>query len=103
MFQMRFPTQILAERRRLSLALAAVLFPAIFVLRLIAPETGDGVTFLYILPVVLVAVAYGAAWGLAAAAVAYALSTVWVLIESIPVSALGYVIRAVVFALVAFI
>jgi diguanylate cyclase (GGDEF)-like protein/PAS domain S-box-containing protein len=97
---MKLPTQILAERRRLLLAIAVALFPAIFVLRLIAPETGDGVTFLYILPVVLVAVAYGGRRGLAAAGVAFALSTVWVLMEGIPVSALGYLIRAVVFAFV---
>jgi diguanylate cyclase len=95
------PTEILAERPRVSLAVAAVLFPAIFVLRLIAPETGDGVTALYVVPVVLVAVAYGGRRGLAAAGVAFALSTAWVLIEDVPVSALGYVNRAVVFAFVA--
>jgi diguanylate cyclase (GGDEF)-like protein/PAS domain S-box-containing protein len=98
---MRLPTEILAERPRVSLAVAAGLFPAIFVLRLIAPEAGDGVTFLYVLPVVLVAVAYGGRRGLAAAGVAFALSTVWVLIEDVHVSALGYAIRAVVFAFVA--
>ncbi len=99
---MKLPTQILAERPRLALALAAVLFPAIFILRLIAPEAGDGVTFLYVLPVVLVAVAYGGGWGVAAAGFAYVLSTVWVLIEDVPVSAFGYVVRAVVFAFVGF-
>jgi diguanylate cyclase (GGDEF)-like protein/PAS domain S-box-containing protein len=68
---------------------------------MIAPESADGVTFLYILPVVLVAVAYGGAWGLAAAGVAFVLSTLWVLVEGIPISALGYLVRAAVFALVA--
>jgi diguanylate cyclase (GGDEF)-like protein/PAS domain S-box-containing protein len=99
---MKLPTQILAERPRVSLAIAAALFPAIFALRLIAPETGDAVTFLYVVPVVLVAVAYGGSWGLAAAAVAFSLSTVWVLIESIPVSALGYAVRALAFGTVGF-
>ena len=100
---MRWPTQILAERPRASLALAAVLFPAIFVMRLIAPEAGDGVTFLYIVPVVLVAVAYGGAAGLAAAAVAFSLSAVWVVIEDVPVSALGFAVRALVFCFVGFV
>ena len=98
---MRWRTETLAERPRLAVAIAAPLFATIFVLRLIAPEHGDGVTFLYVLPVVLVAVAYGGRRGLAAAGVAFALSTVWVLIEDAPVSALGYLIRAVVFAFVA--
>jgi diguanylate cyclase (GGDEF)-like protein/PAS domain S-box-containing protein len=97
---MKLPTQILAERPPTSLAIAVALFPAIFVLRLIAPEAGDGVTFLYVLPVVLVAVAYGARGGLVAAALAFALSTAWVLIEDVPVSALGYVVRAAVFVFV---
>jgi diguanylate cyclase (GGDEF)-like protein/PAS domain S-box-containing protein len=99
---MKLPTQIVAERPRIALAIALVLFPAIFVLRLIAPEAGDGVTFLYVLPVVLVAVAYGATGGVVAAAFAYTLSTAWVLIEDVPVSALGYVVRAVVFLTVGF-
>jgi diguanylate cyclase (GGDEF)-like protein/PAS domain S-box-containing protein len=98
---MRWLTEILGERPRLAVAIAAPLFAAIFVLRLIAPEHGDGVTFLYVLPVVLVAVAYGGRRGLVAAGIAFALSTVWVLIEDVPVSALGYANRAVVFAFVA--
>jgi len=98
---MRLPTETLTERPRASLAMAAGLFAAIFVLRLIASEAGDGVTFLYVLPVVLVAVAYGGRRGLAAAGVAFALSTAWVLIEDVPVSAVGYATRAAVFAFVA--
>jgi diguanylate cyclase (GGDEF)-like protein/PAS domain S-box-containing protein len=98
---MGLPTEILTKRPRVSLAVAAGLFPAIFVLRLIAPEAGDGVNSLYVVPVVLVAVAYGGRRGLVAAAVAFALSTAWVLIDDVSVSALGYVNRAVVFAFVA--
>jgi diguanylate cyclase (GGDEF)-like protein/PAS domain S-box-containing protein len=99
---MKLPTQILAERPRAALALAAVLFLAVFVLRLIAPEAGDGVTFLYVVPVVLVAIAFGGVGGLAAAAVAFALSTLWVLIEAVPISALGFAVRATVFGFVGF-
>ena len=97
---MQLPTQILTERPRLALAFAAVLFVATFVLRLVAPAAGDGVTFLYVLPVVIVAVAYGARAGLAAGGVAFALATVWVVTEHVPVSALGYVVRASVFGFV---
>jgi len=97
---MRYPTEILAEHPRLTLACAAVLFPAVFALRLIAPEAGDGVTFLYVLPIVFVAVASGANGGLMAAGFAYYLSTAWVLIEDVPVSVLGFLIRAIVFGLV---
>ena len=100
---MRWPTQILAERPRASLALAVVLFPTIFVLRLLAPEAGAGVTFLYVVPVVLVAIAYGGAAGLAAAGVAFSLSAVWVVIEGVPVTALGVAVRALVFGFVGFV
>src|SRR6478752_4408463 len=72
---MRWLTETLAERPRLAVKIAAPLFAAIFLLRLIAPEAGAGVTF--------------------------ALSTAWVLIENVPVSALGYANRAAVFAFVA--
>ena len=89
------------ERPRNCIAIAVALFVGIFVLRLVAPATGDGVTFLYVLPVVLVAIGLGSRAGLVATALAFVLSTAWVLLTGIPISALGYLDRVVVFAFVA--
>ena len=97
---MKLPTQILAERPRLAVPVAGLLFATVFVLRFVAPETGDAVTFLYVLPIVVVAVAYRSWGGLLAAAIAFSLTTVWVVVDDVPVSPLGYAVRAVVFCFV---
>ena len=80
--------------------LAALLFAAIYVLRLAVGTFGDAITFLYVVPVVLAAIALGTRAGLIAAAMAFALSSQWAIAEEIPVSALGYANRAIVFLFV---
>ena len=55
-----------ARSRRWTIAAAVALFAAIFVLRLLDDAPADGVGFLYVLPIGLVAVELGWRWGLAA-------------------------------------
>ncbi len=80
--------------------LAAALFAAIFGMRFAIGTLGDAITFLYVIPVVLAGMALGTRAGLAAAAVAFVLSTVWVLVDGAPITPLGYFNRALVFLFV---
>jgi diguanylate cyclase (GGDEF)-like protein/PAS domain S-box-containing protein len=87
-------------KRREAVLAAAVLFAAIFVLRFAVDASGDAITFLYVIPVVLAAIALGVRAGLLAAAIAFALSTFWALVDDAPITALGYANRAIVFLFV---
>jgi diguanylate cyclase len=87
-------------KRREAVLGAAVLFAAIFGLRFAIGTFGDAITFLYVIPVVLTAIALGTRVGLAAAAVALVLSSLWALLDDVPVTALGYANRAIVFVFV---
>jgi diguanylate cyclase (GGDEF)-like protein/PAS domain S-box-containing protein len=84
-------------RRREAIALAAVLFIAIFALRTTVGTLADAIGFLYVVPVVVVAIALGMRAGFLAGAVAFALSTASALIADQPTSLLGYFNRAIVF------
>lgn len=92
--------KVLTERRWAGVAIAAVLFAAIFVLRVTVGTLADALGFLYVIPVVLVATARGTRAGLLAGAVAFLLSSVGALMVDAPASLLGYVNRAVVFLFV---
>jgi diguanylate cyclase len=92
--------RLLTERRWAGVAIAAVLFAAIFVLRVTVGTLADAIGFLYVIPIVLVATARGTRAGLLAGAVAFLLSSAGVLIADAPTSALGYVNRAVVYLFV---
>jgi diguanylate cyclase len=87
----------LIDRRRNAIATAGVLYVAIFVTRATVGTAGDAISFLYVIPTVLVAVSLGLRGGLIAAAVAFALSSLGSLLSDLPVTALGYVNRAVVY------
>jgi diguanylate cyclase (GGDEF)-like protein/PAS domain S-box-containing protein len=91
---------LLDERPRKVVAVAALLFLAIFVLRFAATKTGDAITFLYVIPIALVAIAQGERGGLIAGALAFALSAFWAQVEGIAVGPLGYLVRAAVFMMV---
>ncbi|HWI95641.1 MAG TPA: diguanylate cyclase [Solirubrobacterales bacterium] len=84
-------------RRREAIAVAAVLFIAIFVLRTTVGTLADAISFLYVIPVVIVAISLGTSGGVMAGAVAFALSTASALIADQPTSPLGYFNRAIVF------
>lgn len=90
----------LTERRGLSAAVAALLFATILGLRFLAPASGDAVSFLYVIPVVLLAVTFGERGGQVGGLVAFGLSIVWILSSGLEVSVLGYCVRLFVFLLV---
>src|SRR6185436_7026376 len=79
---------------------AALLFGAIFVARATVGSVGDAISFLYVIPVVIVAVGTGFRGGLTAGIVAFALSSLGSIVEHLPISPVGYVNRAIVYLLV---
>jgi diguanylate cyclase (GGDEF)-like protein/PAS domain S-box-containing protein len=94
-----------ASRRRADsrvvLALAGLLFAAITALRFAAGDNPDEpYTLLYVLPIGLVATSFGLTGGLLSACVAVALFAAWTAIEAVTVSAEGWALRVVSFALV---
>jgi PAS domain S-box-containing protein len=91
---------VIGKRPLDSVLLAGTLFAGIFALRFLVGTLGDAITFLYVIPVVLAGIALGRRAGLVAGAVAFALSTAWVLIDDAPITALGYFNRALVFLFV---
>lgn len=60
-----------------GLAIAALLFAGVFLLRIVVQDPGEVITLLYALPIALVSAKRGMAWGLAAAALALGLFGVW--------------------------
>ncbi len=83
--------------RREAIAAAAVLFAAIFILRTTVGTLADAISFLYVIPVVIVAISLGMRAGLVAGAVSFGLTSASALIAEQPTSALGYINRATVF------
>jgi PAS domain S-box-containing protein len=90
----------LTKRRWASVVIATALFVAIFTARATVGALGDAISFLYVIPVVLVAISRGTRAGLLAGAVAFALSSAGTLAMGLPVTPLGYVNRAVVYLFV---
>jgi diguanylate cyclase (GGDEF)-like protein/PAS domain S-box-containing protein len=88
---------LIEGRRREAIAAATLLFIAIFALRTTIGTVADAISFLYVIPVVVVAIALGMRAGLAAGVVAFGLSSASALIADQPTSVLGYFNRAMVF------
>ena len=82
-------------RPRVVLVVAALLFVAIFAIRVVVGDVADVISMLYALPVALLAVAFGARAGTAAGAAAVALVAGWVALEQVEVSTVGWVARSV--------
>jgi len=80
---------------RLAIAVAGVLFVAIFVWRLSVAGTEDAITVLYALPVALVAVAFGFRYGLGAGAGAVALIETWVALRGVTLTPMGWLTRTI--------
>lgn len=79
-----------------TLTVAMALFAAVMVLRLLdADEIGDVVNMLYVLPVALVATAFGRNAGLGAGLVAVALIVVWAITADVDLSWVGWTTRVV--------
>lgn len=92
--------QVLTERRGTALAVAAAYFAAVFIARATFGTLGDAISFLYVIPVVLIATAFGTKGGLLAGGVAFLLSVSGTLIDGLPITALGYANRAIVYLFV---
>lgn len=90
-------TGLIDGRRREGIAVAAALFIAIFVLRTTVGTIADAISFLYVIPVVVVAIALGMRAGLVAGVIAFGLASASAVIADQSTSALGYFNRATVF------
>ncbi len=83
----------------LALAVAMACFALTFTVRITVDGTADTFTFMFVLPVALVALAFGYRAGLLAGAVAVALVVAWVLIGHESLTPLGWISRGVPFLL----
>jgi diguanylate cyclase (GGDEF)-like protein/PAS domain S-box-containing protein len=87
--------------RTRTVAIAALLFAAVFALRMSTDAAGTGVGFLYVVPIVMLAVEFGRLVALGAAGLAMVLFAIWANTKAPEtVDAVGYLSRATVFALV---
>lgn len=82
-------------RPRAALAVAGLLFTAVLALRFAVEDPVEAVSMLYVLPVSLVALAFGRRAGLAAGIVALGLVAFWVLVVGADLSVVGWVARLV--------
>jgi signal transduction histidine kinase len=89
------------SRPRAVVGAAAVLFVAIFALRLAIKDPSALVANFYAVPIALVAAELGLRAGLAAAAIAVGFVFAWGAVEGVHIGVLGYVARAAVFFMVA--
>ena len=81
-------------RPALAAAVAAVLFAAVIALRWTVGSVEDSISMLYVLPVALVAMAFGMRAGVAAGAFAVGLLALWLATTDESLSALGWLSRA---------
>ena len=84
-----------------TLAVASALFAAVMVLRFVdGDDVGDVVNMLYVLPVALIATAFGRTAGLGAGLLAVGLVAVWVVAADVDLSWVGWTTRIVPLVLV---
>lgn len=84
-------------RRTKVVAAAVVLFGAVFLLRQVLGKVSDGLTFLYLLPICLLAIERGVRAGVAAGFAALVLVGVWDQLGHQGLTPLAYATRGVVF------
>ena len=80
----------------LTIAVSLALFAVVTVLFAIVHTPADGIGFLYVLPIGLVAVELGWRWGVLTAAICFGAYLVFAVVRDVELSLLGYVTRAVV-------
>ena len=95
----RLPKRSSQAERALTLASAGALFVGIFGLGVLVDDPAEAVAVLYVLPIALVAIKFGAMAGLAAAACGLGLFAVTNVVTGENVSPIGYVTRGVAFAM----
>lgn len=76
-----------------TIAVAVALFAALFVLRLTVGGPDDAISTLFALPIALVAVAFGFRAGILSGFAGVALLALWVWVDDVSLSALGWVSR----------
>ncbi|MEA2421112.1 MAG: hypothetical protein QOF55_211, partial [Thermoleophilaceae bacterium] len=96
----RLPGDAPRSRAALVVGAAALLFGAIFAMRLLIDDPSALVANFYAVPIALVAAELGVRAGLAAAAVAIGFVFAWGAVRGVHLGVLGYVARAAVFVMV---
>lgn len=91
----RSPAPWFREQPRWTLAVAGVLYTAVFALRVTMGGPTDAVNMLYALPIALVALAFGRKAGIAAGLLAVALVAIWAVTSDADLSALGWASRVI--------
>lgn len=76
------------------IAVAAVLYLSVFLLRVLVGGPQDATNMLYALPIALIALAFGRSAGIAAGLLGVILVAAWVVIDAVDLSALGWASRA---------
>jgi diguanylate cyclase (GGDEF)-like protein/PAS domain S-box-containing protein len=84
------------RRSTLTIAVALGLFAVVSALLVIVDDPAEGIGFLYVLPVGLVAVDLGWRWGLGVAMLCIAFYAVWAALGDVELTAVGYATRAFV-------
>ncbi len=90
-----------AKARTGVLAGALTLYVAVFAARLVSPDASNGLAFLYMLPVVMLAIEFGLVAGLCAAMASLGLVGVWDALADQDIAFVGYITRGFVFVAVA--
>jgi hypothetical protein len=84
-----------SRRPGLTVAVATLLFAGVFALRIVEDAVEAPITLLFCLPIALLAVAFGLRVGLVAGVLGVSLLAVWVMVDSVGLSALGWATRVV--------
>lgn len=77
----------------MSIAVACALYLAIFALREATDGTADATMLFFVLPVALLAVTFGLVGGLIGGVVALDLVIIWVIVESVSLTPIGWLTR----------
>lgn len=82
-------------RPRAALVVAGVLFVAVLAVRFVVQDPVEAVSLLYVLPVALVALAFGRRAGMSAGLLAVVLLVLWVLVAGVELSVVGWLSRLI--------
>lgn len=88
--------RVLASRRS-AFAVAAALFVVATIARFALPDPANGVGFLFLVPICLIATDFGWRGGLASGGIAFGLIVTWTQLEGVTLSGIGYSSRAITY------